>query len=77
MILSSTIIPLIKVRTKNRLALAMNCSVQTIERWIKENEDNGKLTTVTAVQIIKEETGFGVDEHQIFEAGGFYLRPKV
>lgn len=54
--LSNKAISKIKVRAKNRLALEFDCSVQTIERWIKENEDNGKLTTVKALQVIGEET---------------------
>jgi hypothetical protein len=44
-------------RAKNRLALVMDCSVHTIERWISDNEDNGSLTKTKAVQIIGEETG--------------------
>lgn len=62
MIVSTKVLSELSVRARNRLALNFNCSVQTIERWIKENEDNGKLTTVTAVQIMKEETGLGEDE---------------
>lgn len=42
-------------RLKNLLALAMDCSVYTIDRWIKEGGDN--LTKATALKIIREETG--------------------
>ena len=63
--LSDSAISKISVRTKNRLALELNCSVQTIERWIKLNEDNGNLTKTTALQVIGEETG--LDQSEILE----------
>lgn len=59
---SNKAISSLSVRAKNRLALELDCSVQTIERWIKENEENGKLTTAKAVQVISEETGLGQDQ---------------
>lgn len=43
-------------RAKARLALEMNCSIYTVERWISENEKNGSLTKAMAIQIISEET---------------------
>ena len=46
----------ITVRTKNRLALEFDCSVPTIDRWIKDNDENGDLTKARAIQIISEET---------------------
>lgn len=49
-------------KTKARLALALNCSIYTVDRWIKDNEENGDLTKASAVQIIKEETGLNQDE---------------
>lgn len=52
----------ITVRTKNKLALEFDCSVPTIDRWIKENEENGDLTKTKAVQIISEETSIPVQE---------------
>lgn len=63
--LSSKAISKINVRAKNMLALELDCSVQTVERWIKENEENGKLTTAKAVQVISEVTGLG--QSQILE----------
>lgn len=60
--ITSTAINKITVRTKNRLALAFNCSVPTVERWIKENEENGDLTKAMAVQIISEETDIPATE---------------
>ncbi len=55
--LTQKAIDAITVRTKNRIALEMDCSVPTVDRWIKENEDNGDLTKARVVEIIKEETG--------------------
>jgi transposase len=63
--LSSLAISKISVRTKNRLALELGCSVQTIERWIKQNEDNGNLTKATALQVIEQETE--LDQSEILE----------
>lgn len=40
---------------KNRLALELNKSSYTIERWIKENDDN--LTKAASMAIIREELG--------------------
>lgn len=63
--LSSAAISAITVRTKNRLALELDCSVPTVDRWIKDNEENGDLTKATAIRIISEETG--LDSSQILE----------
>lgn len=40
---------------KNRLALELNKSSYTIERWIKENDDN--LTKAAVMAILREELG--------------------
>ena len=45
---------------KGRLADAMGKSMFTIHRWIKDNDP--MLTTATALQIIREETGMSDDE---------------
>jgi hypothetical protein len=50
------------VRTRTRIALELDCSVPTVDRWIKENDDNGDLTKALAVQIISEETGLAHEE---------------
>lgn len=63
--LSNTAIGKITVRTRNRLALELDCSVPTIDRWIKENEPNGDLTKASAVKIIAEETE--LDQSEILE----------
>ena len=55
----------LSVRARNRLALELDCSVQTIERWIRLNEDNGGLTKALALQIISEETE--LDQSEILE----------
>lgn len=46
----------ITTKAKNRIALAMDCSVYTVDRWIKDNEEDGDLTKATVVAIIAEET---------------------
>jgi hypothetical protein len=43
-------------RIKLRLALALDCSVTTINRYIKENNDT--LTKIAALEIIRKETGW-------------------
>lgn len=63
--LSIEAIKALTVRTRNRLALELDCSVPTVDRWIKENEPNGNLTKASAVKIIAEETGLG--DSQILE----------
>jgi hypothetical protein len=67
MILSEKVVSAMKrnSRVKNRIALEMDSSVQTVERWIKENEPNGRLTAVRLVQIIAEE--LEVNESEILE----------
>lgn len=40
---------------KTKLALAMKCSVYTIDRWIRDNSDD--LTKAAALAVIREETG--------------------
>lgn len=52
-------------KTKTRLAMELNCSVYTVAAWIKENRENGMLTTAKALQVIREETG--LDDQQILE----------
>jgi hypothetical protein len=52
-------------RARARLQLDMNKSEFTINRWIAENDDNGLLTTATALMIINEETG--LDNSEVLE----------
>jgi hypothetical protein len=42
-------------KIKSRLALALNCSEGSINRYIRENDDN--LTKAAALEVIREETG--------------------
>lgn len=51
-----------KLRIRNRLALELDYSQQSIENWLSENEHDGKLTTATALKIISEETGLTQDQ---------------
>jgi hypothetical protein len=45
---------------KLKLALALNCSEGSINRYIRENSDN--LTKAAAMIVIREETGLTSDE---------------
>lgn len=45
------------IRLRTRLALELSKSPATIDRWISINESNGDLTTIKALQVIREETG--------------------
>lgn len=47
-------------RLKNRLALDLDISPSTLNRWIADNDDN--LTKAAALQIIREETGLSDSE---------------
>jgi hypothetical protein len=62
--ITTTAIATIKknLRLRNRLALELDKSGQTIDRWINTNESNGELTTLKALQVIKEETGLSDTE---------------
>lgn len=60
--ISTDAISKITVRTKNRLALELDCSVPTIERWMNQNLDNGDLTKTRSLEIISEETGIPIAE---------------
>lgn len=48
------------VRMRNLLALALDCSVVTINRYVDNNNDN--LTKAAALKVIKEETGLSEGE---------------
>jgi hypothetical protein len=43
-------------KLRNRLALELGCSVYTVDRWLKDNHDNGDLTKAKSLQVIREET---------------------
>lgn len=42
---------------RRELTITLRCTDQTITRYINKNEDNGPLTTVGALNTIKEHTG--------------------
>ena len=63
--LSEKAIKSLTVRARNRIALEMDCSVPSVDRWIKENEDNGNMTKAGVIKIISEETG--LNESEILE----------
>lgn len=60
--LTNTAIAAITTKAKNRLALELECSVYSVDRWINKNENNNDLTKAMAVQIIAEETSLTADQ---------------
>lgn len=50
-------------RTMNMLALTMNCSVWTVQRYLKNNNDN--LTKATVLELLRKE--FGLTDDKILE----------
>lgn len=65
--LSDLAIKELTVRARNRIALELDCSVPTVDRWVKDNEPNGDLTKTKVIQIIREETG--LQDSEILEEG--------
>lgn len=51
---------------KARLSKEMDVNLNSIFRWLAENEHNGDLTKALAVKIIQEETG--LEDSQILES---------
>lgn len=49
-------------KAKTRIALEMGCSAYTVDRWIKDNENNSDLTKSRSVQIISEETELEISQ---------------
>ena len=45
-----------------RLAESLGVAPSSVPRWIYANEDNGRLTTVKALQIISEGLNVSMDE---------------
>jgi hypothetical protein len=45
---------------KSKLALALDCSEGTINRYIRENDDN--LTKAAALEVMRNETGLTDEE---------------
>jgi len=50
---------------RRELTYQMEVSDNTLYRWYRDNESDGKLTTYKAINIIKETTG--LTEEQILE----------
>jgi hypothetical protein len=43
--------------TRTSLCAEFDCSYHTMQRWVRDNKDNGELTTLAALEIILEHTG--------------------
>lgn len=50
------------MKLRNRLTFILDCHPDTLTRWVRENEEDGNLTKVTAIQIIHEESGLAQSE---------------
>lgn len=50
------------VHNRIALAMALGHSEQWILKLLKSNKSNGPLTTITAIQVIKEKTNLTQDE---------------
>lgn len=48
------------MRIRNRLAYELNKSSETIERWIRTNDE--RMTMTAIVNILVEETGLNVEQ---------------
>lgn len=60
--LSKKAIEAMTTKARTRIALEMDCSVYTVDRWIKENEDNGDLTKASVVKLLSEELEMDEDK---------------
>lgn len=56
------------VSNRTALAAALGRSDQTIYKLLKQNKDNSLLTTITALGVIREATGFSDSEILTSEA---------
>lgn len=56
-----------RLRLRNRLALELDVHFSSLERWLKENENDGPLTRASALKLIEEETGMAQEEILIDE----------
>lgn len=60
--LSKKAIKKIKRETKQKLAIALGFSEYWVGRLVEKNKKNGPLTTPSALQVIREETGLIDDD---------------
>ena len=51
--------------TRASLCDEFNCSYHTMQRWVRDNKNNGELTTFAALKIILEHTR--MKQEQILE----------
>jgi predicted transcriptional regulator len=65
---SKALIAINRPRPRTRLALELGCTEQTIRVYIKDNSDN--LTKVSAMKVIREETGLTDSEILVEETIG-------
>jgi hypothetical protein len=54
------------IRTK--IALALNCTERWVLKCIQENKDNGPLTKMAAIEVIRQDTDLSDSEILVAEA---------
>lgn len=59
--LSKKALSVITPKIRLKLALGLDCTEQWIIQLLDKNVDDGKLTTATALNIIRQETGLSDD----------------
>lgn len=60
--LSKKALSAITPKTRLKLALGLDCTEQWMIQLLDKNKENGPLTTATALQIIRQETGLRDDQ---------------
>lgn len=62
--ISKSLIKKIKANPKciGTLAQEMSVHIDTVERWLKNNQEDGKLTTHSALKILSKEMNVSQDE---------------
>jgi hypothetical protein len=60
--LSKKAIRKINRETKQKLAIALGFSEYWVGRLVEKNKKNGPLTTPSALDVLKQETGLTMDE---------------
>lgn len=60
--LSKKALAAITPKTRLKLALGLDCTEQWMIQLLDKNKDNGPLTTATALQILRQETGLSDEQ---------------
>jgi hypothetical protein len=60
--LTNTALQRIDSQTKRKLAVALNCTEYWVGKLLEKNKQNSKLTTPSALEVIRQETGLTYDQ---------------